>query len=121
MFKLFNKTLQMKNSVSLFSKARFSQKVAGMGFTGQAGNIHVANLKELGADLVAITREGRQFEGLENFPLEGNLKELVDRGFDRCVISTVESVSGDHCKRALDAGFKHILLEKPGAIEWTEL
>ena len=34
MFKLFNKTLQIKNSMSLFSKARFSQKVAGMGFTG---------------------------------------------------------------------------------------
>ena len=70
---------------------------------------------------MACTRPGKSFEGLENFPLEGNLVELVDRGYDRCVISTVESVSGDHCKRALDAGFKHILLEKPGAIEWAQL
>ena len=75
----------------------------------------------MGAELVAVTRPGKAFEGLENFPQEGNLKELVDRGFERCVISTVESVSGNHCKRALDAGFKHILLEKPGAIEWSEL
>jgi predicted dehydrogenase len=97
-------------------------KVVGFGLTGQAGNIHVKNLQEQGVkDLVAITRPGREHKELKNFPRDGDYKELVNQGYDRCVISTADSLLSEDAKNALNAGFKHILLEKPGAISADDL
>ena len=68
-----------------------------------------------------MTREGKPFSGLMNFPRDGDWADLVKAGFERAVISTVDSVMAEDAMRALDAGFKHILLEKPGAITASEL
>jgi len=46
---------------------------------------------------------------------------LVKDGYDKCVISIPETIAARVAVSAMEAGFKKILLDKPGAPSSTEL
>lgn len=58
---------------------------------------------------------------IHNFHCQRDLRPLVNSGYDSCIISIPETVAAKEAIRAIESGFKRILLDKPGASSSSEL
>lgn len=97
------------------------KKVAVMGACGQMGNIHAGNLVVDGHTVTAIDLPEFPHQTLPFFSSKDDLKELVKDGYESCIISIPETIAPRETIRAMEAGFKKILLDKPGAASSSDL
>lgn len=97
------------------------KKVAVFGACGQMGNIHAGNLVIDGHKVMAVDLPEFNHGKLPFFSCKDDLKELVNDGYESCIISIPETFAAKETIRAMEAGFKKILLDKPGAPSSSEL
>ena len=84
------------------------------------GSVHTQNLVDQGHTVIAVGR-AKQNPTVPNFDAGDDLRKLVEDGYETCVISIPETGAAQEAIRAMEAGFKKILLDKPGAPRSTEL
>ena len=85
------------------------------------GPVHAQNLINRGFTVMAVEMPKNFHPTLPNFNCKEDLSKLVEDGYDSCVISIPEPVTAREAIRAMEAGFKKILLDKPGATSSSEL
>ena len=83
--------------------------------------MHARLLTDLGCQVMAVTRKTNRHKTLPNFDSEDDLSMLVRDGYTHCVICTSDTVLGVYLRKAIDAGFKHIFIEKPVAATSSQL
>lgn len=95
-------------------------KVLVVGGGGQAGKIHVTNLKSLGAYVGnADFVENKDCD--ENFIGKVPYSEPFGKGFKVAIVALPDKMCFDHCKQLIDTGFERIMVEKPGCKDGDEL
>ena len=90
-------------------------KVVVIGGAGQAGKIHINNLISLGADVAS-------FDVVDNEKATKNYNaktaahsECVNDGYNVALVALPDHMLFDHTLKIIDAGFKRIMVEKPGS------
>lgn len=71
--------------------------------------------------MTAVELPEFQHPTLPTFNCKDDLKKLVDDGYESCIISIPETIAAGEAIRAMEAGFKKILLDKPGASSSSDL
>jgi len=96
-----------------------NNKVVVVGGCGQIGLIHAQNMLDAGQSV--IVEDFGTHPTLPMFGCKDDPKKLVEDGYESCVISIPETYAAKDAIRHMEAGFKKILLDKPGAPSSTEL
>lgn len=96
-------------------------KVAVVGANGQAGTIHCNNLKELDADIMAVTSRERPHKTLQSFSSSDDFAPLVSQGFKTALIAIPDTKLNPMARKAIDSGFSRLLVEKPASMNSSEL
>ena len=71
--------------------------------------------------MTAVELPGRPHPTIPTFSSKDDLNELVKLGNDSCILSIPPIVTDKEAIRAIKAGFKKVLLDKPGAVSTTQL
>ena len=95
-------------------------KVAVVGGGGQAGKIHVTNLKKFGA-VVGNCDFMENPDCDDNFIGKVPYSEPFAKGYKVAIVALPDRMCFAHCKDMIEAGFERILVEKPGCKNVEEL
>lgn len=101
-------------------KADAGTKVVVVGGGGQAGKIHVTNLKKFGATV-------GNCDFFENKDCDDNFIGKIpysvpfSKGYKVAIVALPDRMCFQHCKDMIEAGFERILVEKPGCKNVEEL
>ena len=101
-------------------KGATGTKVVVVGGGGQAGKIHVTNLKKFGA----IVGNCDFFENKDcddNFIGKVPYTVPFEKGYKVAIVALPDKMCFAHCKAMIEAGFERILVEKPGCKNVDEL
>ena len=74
-----------------------------------------------GHEVTAVELPEMPHPTLNTFSCKDDISELVKDGHESCIISIPETIADKEAIRAMKAGFKKILLDKPGAASSSEL
>jgi predicted dehydrogenase len=96
-------------------ESKEATKIVVIGGAGQAGKIHVTNLKSLGAEVASFDVVDND-NAVKNYNAKTAAhSECVNDGFDVALVALPDHMLFDHTMKVLDSGFKRILVEKPGS------
>ena len=102
------------------SNSSAGTKVLIVGGGGQAGKIHVANLKSFGATVGnADFVENPDCD--DNFIGKVPYTEPFGKGYKVACVALPDKMCFDHCKQLIETGFERIMVEKPGCKNGDEL
>lgn len=85
------------------------------------GSIHAKNLVASGCTVTAVELPTVHHPNFHTFSCDDDLRKLVNDGYELCIISIPETIASREAIRAMEAGFKKILLDKPGAASSSDL
>ena len=95
-------------------------KIVVVGGGGQAGKIHVTNLKKFGA-IVGNCDFMANADCDDNFIGKIPYTEPFSKGYKVAIVALPDRMCFAHCKDMIEAGFERILVEKPGCKNVEEL
>ena len=85
------------------------------------GKVHVRNMIQLGNEVASMDNKENADASKSYLAKEVDYATVIADGYDVCVVSLPDTMLFDHTKRIMEAGFKRILLEKPGSTNSDDL